>query len=83
MPTCDDCGIMFGDDHALQNHVKEWCIGRKGKWEDRDNTDEPEPKKWKILPGDDDSDVEEDSEIMEDNKNEKKYLRRCLKKHRT
>ena len=29
MPTCDDCGIMFGDDYALQKHVKQWCVARK------------------------------------------------------
>ena len=22
MPVCDDCGIIFGDVHSLQNHVK-------------------------------------------------------------
>ena len=74
MPTCDDCGIVFGDENALQKHVKEWCVGRKGKLENLDNMDEPEPKKWVTLPGDDDSDVEEDDEIMEDNKNEKEVF---------
>jgi hypothetical protein len=80
MPICNDCGIMFGDSHALQQHVKQWCIGRKRKLENGDNTDESEPKKWITLPGDDDS--EEDDEIMEANENKKKYLRRCLKEHK-
>ena len=70
MPTCDACGIVFGDEHALQKHVKEWCVGRKMELEN--NTDEPEPKKWLTLPGDDDS--EEDDEIIEDNKNEKEVF---------
>ena len=50
MPTCDDCGIMFGDDHALQKHVKEWCVARQmsngksefDKWPEDDISDNDE-----------------------------------------
>ena len=29
MPTCDDCGLLFGDINALQKHVKQWCVANK------------------------------------------------------
>lgn len=25
MPSCDDCGILFENMHALQRHIKRWC----------------------------------------------------------
>ena len=36
MPSCNHCGIMFGEWSALQQHVKDWCIGLKRKMEDED-----------------------------------------------
>ena len=51
MPICNDCGIMFGDSHALQQHVKQWCLGQKRKLQNGDNTDESEPKKMDNITG--------------------------------
>ncbi|KAL4227056.1 hypothetical protein ACF0H5_015030 [Mactra antiquata] len=25
MPSCDDCGVVFENNHDLQTHVKSWC----------------------------------------------------------
>ena len=43
MPVCDDCGIVFGDVHYLQNHVKRWCNKRSAT---DDQAETPQLKRW-------------------------------------
>ena len=50
--SCDDCGLVFDQGHALQNHVKRWCEEREG------HSDEPPRKRMKF-------DSEEDNELFE------------------
>ena len=50
MPICNDCGLVFGDASALQDHVKEWCRGRKRKLE---YEEEPDPKRRALDTPDD------------------------------
>jgi hypothetical protein len=39
MPSCEDCGLVFGTHYDLQKHVKLWCVGA---------IDEPPTKKVKV-----------------------------------
>ena len=59
MPVCDDCGIIFGDFHSLQNHVKRWCNKCSAT---EDHAETPPLKRWKSYDQTEEDVEDKDSE---------------------
>ena len=72
MTACDDCGLVFANDHNLQKHANSWCHGkRKGKiWEDDVQGGVPLVKK-RCMSFDDRYDDDDDSDEVDNDKNAK------------